>query len=347
MRVIFDLGHPAHFHLFKNVIYYFIKSGHGVEIVAREKDCLIDLLNKSSLDYKLVTTEGKSLFAKLIQNIKAFKIIYSLAKKTKVDFIIGTSLVAPYVARLTSSKSMIFSEDDANVIPIFKKFVYPLSDYIVTPDSLNKEDYGNKHLKYHGYHELAYLHPSVFQPDKSIKKDLGLREDEKFFLIRLVSLTAHHDIGQKGLSTGQALKLVDELKQHGKVFISSERVIDKKLENHLLKVDVSRIFDVISAADMVIGDSQTMIAEAAALGTPSIRCNSFVGRLAYLEELEHKYGLTVGIVPSDFGKLLTQINNWLSQRDLKQTWQQKRQVMLNECVDLTDWVIKFFNKCVE
>ncbi len=36
-----------------------------------------------------------------------------------------------------------------------------------------------------------------------------------------------------------------------------------------------------------------MIAEAAVLGTPSIRFNDFVGKLGYLEDLEHKYGLTI------------------------------------------------------
>ncbi|MBK7853743.1 MAG: hypothetical protein IPJ79_01455 [Bacteroidetes bacterium] len=47
-------------------------------------------------------------------------------------------------------------------------------------------------------------------------------------------------------------------------------------------------------AHMYIGDSQTMAAEAAVLGTPSIRYNDFVGEISYLEELEHLYQLTFG-----------------------------------------------------
>ncbi len=47
MRVIFDLGHPAHFHLFKHAITVLRDSGHDVEIIARQKDCLVDLLEKT------------------------------------------------------------------------------------------------------------------------------------------------------------------------------------------------------------------------------------------------------------------------------------------------------------
>ena len=44
---------------------------------------------------------------------------------------------------------------------------------------------------------------------------------------------------------------------------------------------------------MFIGDSQTMTSEAAVLGVPSLRCNSFAGRISYINEQEFKYGLTL------------------------------------------------------
>ena len=48
-------------------------------------------------------------------------------------------------------------------------------------------------------------------------------------------------------------------------------------------------------AEMFIGDSQTMTAEAAVLGTPALRLNNFVGKLGYLNELERKFNLTYGL----------------------------------------------------
>ena len=44
MRILFDLGHPAHVHYFKNLIKLLKKNGNQVLIVAREKDVTHSLL---------------------------------------------------------------------------------------------------------------------------------------------------------------------------------------------------------------------------------------------------------------------------------------------------------------
>ena len=347
MRVIFDLGHPAHFHLFKHVISALTDSGHDVEIIARQKDCLAELLDRAQLPYHLIGRTKNTLAALGWQNLRAFRKAVSLARCKQTDLIVGTSVIGGPAARLTGATSVIFEEDDAKAVPVFAKTAYPMAHYIVTPDCLKFENYGHKHLTYPGYHELAYLHPNRYQPNPDVRCALGLNPYERYFLIRLVSLTAHHDIGEKGVSTAQAKALVEHLAEHGRVFISAEKTVDKTLEPYLLRLSAERIFDVICFSDMVIGDSQTMIAEAAVLGVPSIRCNTFVGRLTYLEQLEHKYGLTVGIRPENFEALPAQVDEWLSQPDLKQRWQQKRQMMLNDCVDLTDWIIRLFEDLAE
>ncbi|MGD0785082.1 MAG: DUF354 domain-containing protein [Sedimentisphaerales bacterium] len=344
MRIIFDLGHPAHFHLFKNVITELQKTGNDIHIVARQKDCLIALLDRARFEYKIIPREKNGLFALGMQNLKTFSAIYKIAKQKPTDFIVGTSLVAPYVARLVGAKSIIFSEDDAKEIPLFAKLVFPLADYIVTPDSLVNDNYGKKHIKYPGLHELAYLHPKRFQPNPDILKELGVGKNEKYFLVRLVSLTAHHDIGQKGLSSDHAHLLVKKLSKHGRVFISAEKVLEKEFEPYLLKVDVDKIFDVIAFAQMVIGDSQTMTLEAAILGTPSIRCNTFVGRLMVIENMQNKYGLTQGFLPKDFDKLLKHLDSWLAIENIKEQWRHKRDEFINQSVDLTQWMLDLFNR---
>lgn len=344
MRIIFDLGHPAHYHLFKYVISALMNSGHDVELIARQKGCLADLLEKSKWPHHLIRRKGDGLAALGWQNLRAMRAAVSLGKAKRTDFMIGTSIAIGPAARLSGAKSLIFSEDDARAVPVFAKLAYPIAHYIVTPACLKFENYGKKHLTYPGYHELAYLHPNRYKPDPGIRDVLGLSPNERYFLIRLVSLTAHHDIGEKGLSTAQAKILVERLSEHGRVFISAEKAIDEQLKSYLLPTEPERIFDVMQSADMFIGDSQTMCCEAAVLGTPALRCNTFVGRLAYLEEMEHKYGLTVGIRPENFDLLLDQVETWLAQPDIKQQWKQKREVMLNDCIDLTDWIIELLYK---
>ncbi len=345
MRIIFDLGHPAHFHLFKNVITELQKTGNEVHIIARQKDCLTSLLDRGGFKYKVIARKKSGLYASGIQNIRTFRAIYEIAKQKPTDFIVGTSLAAPYAARLVGAKSIIFSADDSKVVPLFAKLAYPFAHYIVTPESL-ADNYGKKHIKHPSLHELAYLHPNRFHPNPNILKELGVSENEKYFLVRLVSLTAHHDIGAKGLSSDHAHLLVKKLSKHGRVFISAEKVLEKEFEPYLLKVDVDKIFDVMSFAQIVIGDSQTMIRESAVLGTPSIRCNTFVGRLSVIEDLQNK-GLTCGFLPEDFDKLLVCLDKWLANDNIENEIRQKRDQLLKQKVDLTKWMLDFFHRLYE
>jgi len=342
MRVIFDLGHPAHFHLFKNVISHLKGGDNDIIIAIREKSCLAELLENESWDYYAVKKRGNGLLPLCIEAFKSIKLINRVVKQNPVDLIVGPSIGGAIVGRLKGITSIVFSEDDATVVPLFSKIAYPFAHYIVTPQCLAFENYGKKHLTYRGYHELAYLHPNRFIPDESIFGELGLKKGQRYFLIRLVSLSAHHDIGAKGVSTEQARFLVEHLSSYGRVFISAEKTVDEEMKKYLLPTRVERIFDVMTFADMVIGDSQTMIAEAAVLGTPALRCNSFVDRISYLEELEHKYGLAFGFKPREFQQMLSKIDQLLSEPDIKKKWQAKRQKMLNDCVDLTAWMVDLF-----
>ena len=171
MRVIFDLGHPAHFHLFKHTITSLKGSGEDVELIVREKDCLVDLLEKTKWAYHIIPRTKDGLAALGWQNLRAFRIAISLAKRKRTDFMVGTSVVVGPAARLTGAISLIFNEDDAKVVPVFAKLAYPLAHYIVTPDCLKFEDHGKKHITYPGYHELAYLYPNRYKPNPEILKE--------------------------------------------------------------------------------------------------------------------------------------------------------------------------------
>jgi predicted glycosyltransferase len=76
------------------------------------------------------------------------------------------------------------------------------------------------------------------------------------------------------------------------------------------------------------------------LGVPSIRMNSFVGKISYLEEQEKKYGLTYGFKPADFNKMLAKIDELLAMPNLKEEWQRRRQKMLEEKMDVTAYLVE-------
>jgi uncharacterized protein len=97
----------------------------------------------------------------------------------------------------------------------------------------------------------------------------------------------------------------------------------------------------------VIGDSQTMTAEAAVLGTPALRFNDFVGRLGYLYELEHRYGLTFGISTAHPDRLMAKLDELLAFSDLKTEWRNRRSRMLGEKIDVTEFFVWFLENYPE
>ena len=55
------MGHPAHFHLFKNVIINLIKCKHSVYIIIKKKDILEELLKNSGL--KILIFFGEAIIS--------------------------------------------------------------------------------------------------------------------------------------------------------------------------------------------------------------------------------------------------------------------------------------------
>ncbi len=108
-----------------------------------------------------------------------------------------------------------------------------------------------------------------------------------------------------------------------------------------LKVSPEKAHSLIAYATLFLGDSQTMSSEAAVLGVPSLRCNSFAGRISYLEEEEKKYGLTYAFLPEDFNKMLIKVKELLNMPDLKKEWQERRHVMLSDKIDVTAFWVWF------
>lgn len=113
--------------------------------------------------------------------------------------------------------------------------------------------------------------------------------------MRFVKLKANHDDNIKGINLSVAMRLVELMKPHMDIYITSERELEPELEPYRIKINPIYMHDVMAFASLYIGDSQTMAAEAGVLGVPFVRFNDFVGRIGYLRELEDVYELGYGI----------------------------------------------------
>ena len=60
-KILVYLGHPAHFHLYKNAILNWQKSGNKVFILIKKKDVLENLLQDAGFEYLNILKETKYL----------------------------------------------------------------------------------------------------------------------------------------------------------------------------------------------------------------------------------------------------------------------------------------------
>ena len=141
----------------------------------------------------------------------------------------------------------------------------------------------------------------------------------------------------------QKKALVELLKPHGRVIITSERAIEPEFEQYRLPVPPEDIHSLMAYSSMFLGDSQTMTSEAAILGVPALKCNTFAGRLSVPNMLEKRFDLCYAYTPDCFDEMYHRIGQLLSkpQDALRYEWSQKRQRMLNELVDPTAFFLNY------
>ena len=340
MKILVYLHHPAHFHLFRFTIRTLKKNGHQVTIVATKKDVLEELLQAEGWEYENFLPHGRK--------DNKFSIAWGLLKQdwrllkkciaNRPDLLIGTSTEICHIGALLHINNYFVNEDDADVIPLVKKLAHPFARHLLAPDVCNT-GMPKKTITYKGYHELAYLHPTLFTASKDVVKKY-FNPDERYFILRFAKLKAHHDSGIQGIDTEIASKIISMLEPHGIVYITAERELEPQFEPYRLNIKPIDMHHVMAFASMYIGDSQTMAAEAGVLGVPFIRFNDFVGRIGYLKDLEEKWGLGYGIKTENVNGLYDKINLLLMNKDLKREWESKRLMMLTEKINVSDFFVK-------
>jgi uncharacterized protein len=342
MKVLFHLGHPAHFHLFKNVITSLKGKGHLVYILIKKKDVLEELLIESGFDYYNILPQGRKdnklsiAIGQLTQDTKLFY----FCLKEKHDILVGTSVAISHVGKLLGIPSINLNEDDADVVPLYARLSYPWATNILAPTVCRMGKWASKTTFYNSYHELAYLHPNNFIPNKKTAQQYVSLE-KPFYILRFAKLGAHHDVGITGISNEIAIQIIEILKTFGNIYITSERELAEELEPYRIQIKPKDMHHVLAFSTLYIGDSQTMAAECGVLGTPFIRFNDFVGRISYLEELENKYHLGFGIKTDDVQQLFITINNLVHQENPYEIYQERRKKMLSEKIDYASFLFWF------
>lgn len=338
MRILIDIGHPAHVHLFKNFAKEMLSKNHKLLFTCREKEFEKYLLNHYGFSYKSFGRKYSSIPGKLWGLIEFDIKEFFVGLGFKPDIFLSHGSIYAAHASFLLRKPHISLEDTFNFEQI--KLYIPFTEAILTSDYRHPLK-SEKVIMYSGYHELAYLHPNRFVPDKHILQELGVQENENYVILRFVSWKASHDTGHKGISFENKLNVVREFEKRCKVFISSEDELPAELKPYQVKISPHRIHDAIAYASLLFGESSTMAEEAAMLGIPSIYL--FNNSTYYTKHLEVDYHLMYNFSESfaDQQKAIHKGLEFLNMTDLKTEWQLRRQKMLSEKIDVTSFLVWF------
>lgn len=335
MKVVVTIQHPAHVHFYRHVISLLEERGHEVFVFARENDLAVPLLEEFGIDHEVLAGPQDSLFelARVQLTYELRLLRYARAIDPDVMTAIGGVAVS-HVAPLVGARSVVFIDNEGIQS---HRITTPFSHVVCTPSGY-EDAHGEKHVRYDGYQELAYLHPDRFDPSPDRLREHGVEPGERYFVVRFRKWDALHDVGQAGLSPEGKAELVSILADHGEVYITSTQELPSGLEQYRLPVPAHLIHDLMYYADCFAGDSGTMSTEAAVLGTPALRIQSFAGSedMSNFVELEETYDLLRSTPDEEEG--LEIVREWVSDPELTETWRNRRDRMLAKKIDVTAFV---------
>lgn len=336
MRILFNIGHPAQVHLFKNLIWNLEKRGHECKITTVDKDISIYLLNVYGFNYEVVGKSKHSLFSKAMEMVRIDYKLYKTAKSFEPDILVGGvgNVYVAQVGKLIRKPSIVF--DDTEHAKIEHLLMDSFTSVICTP-SCFKHDLGNKQIRYNGYHELAYLHPNYFTPNPAVLDEMGLSKDDTFIILRFVSWTASHDVGQKGIQN--RINFVKELEKYGGVLITSEGKLENELEKYKVRISPEKLHDLLYYASLYVGEGATTASECAVLGTHAIYVNTL--RLGYTDEEEEKYNIVYNFSnkKSMEKQALDKALELLENNALRREGKKKRERLLKDKIDVTAFMV--------
>lgn len=316
------------------------KRGHDVITLARDYAETLYLLKAFDIPNFVFAHTSESRYGKIFLLPYHIVSAYRYLRKSDIDLIVGTGLYSQYTAFLLRKPNIMFMDAVSTQIELF--LAKGFTNAIISPSNLTA-DLGERHIRIDSFKELSYLHPRYFGPDQNTLNLIGMSEKDDFAVIRFNAFDAIHDVGIGGFSPKERRKVIDELRQHGKLFISSERPVPKDLEEYVLKIPKERIHDILYYAKMIIADTGTMVTEAALLGTAAISHHPKARTIGNFIELEQKYNLIFTFDNSE--ELIEKAIDLFKQKDLKEEWKGRKERVLKEKIDITlfmTWFIEQF-----
>ncbi|AEH37620.1 DUF354 domain-containing protein [Halopiger xanaduensis] len=337
MKYLFFTNTPAHVHLYKHAVRRLRDRGHEVLVLARDYTCTVDLLEWYELPYAVYgacdTSKG-SLLSRLPAH---YARAITQARRFDPDLVFGMGGYAAHTGAVLRTPTVLLI--DSEPASFDHTISTPFARAVLTPDTFRK-NLGRNHYVFPGFKECAYLHPEIYEPNPSIRDRLELGADEPYVILRLNAFGSQHDVGKRGLTADDRRRIVERLGEDATVLVSDEsgEADLEGLPARPFDLHPALMHDALAEAELLVADTQTMVTEAALLGTPAIRSNSFVGDddMGNFVALEEQ-GLIHNVASAD--AIVDRAVPLLRSDDVDEKWQRRRNAFLADTVNLTELIV--------
>lgn len=335
MRVALTVQRPPHVHFFREAIDELARDGHDVFVFVRDSEITTALLDAYGIEHTVLTDDPNGSFPSLAFKQATFEVKLIRHLRRIDPHVVGGvgGLSASHAAAAVGARGVAFT--DTEHARLSNVLMRPFVDEVYTPDCFHA-NFGDGHVRYPGYHELAYLHPDRFTPDPSVFDETDLDPDRPLAILRFAGWEAAHDFGANGID--DPMTVIDRLEEAGaQVRLTSEAPLGADAERYELDLPPDRFHHLLAHASLYLGEGATTAAESAVLGTPAVYVNSL--RMGYTDELEARYGLLVNCQGSfRRERAIRTAERILDGRDETDV-DRRRAAMLGEKVDTTAIVV--------
>ena len=295
MKFWFDADNGPHVLILRPIAMELGRRGHEVLFSARKRTRTCELLDLYEIEYVQVGAEyGSGMAGKVRGTLKRAWDLSRAMKGQRFDLSFGHgSRALPVASRVMGIPTVTMFDYEWVQPQLFNL----CCRCILLPDVIGAErcrEAGidtTKVVGYPGYKEELYL--GSMEVDRSIEKQLGLREDAIRVLLRPPATTAHYHNPEAEIVLEAILRRL--AKQANLQLVYLPRTLNQNdlparagIEEVIIP---EKVFDgpsLVAAMDAVISGGGTMTREAALLGVPSY--SFFRGRPGMVDEVLNRQG---------------------------------------------------------
>lgn len=267
MKILFDLNHPVDVNFFKASMIQLKEEDDDVYVIYRDRGKLERIIRYEIpiFPIKEIGTHQKGFVNKVISQLKRDYDLISYFKKEKFDLIVCFGPTSVLSAKYCNIPYLAFEDDFEYKIPFYHANIFATRH--IFPDFIKFNN--SRTFTYHGFKELAYLHPELLKTSDKVLKEYSIVKNEYVFIREISNISLNYKDESTILK-----KLVKLIKNKGfKIVLSIENKDLKEAFQDsciILEEPVSDIYSLIYHSVMTVSSGDTVAREAALLGVPTI-----------------------------------------------------------------------------